>query len=257
MIYIFYEHILEGCGQRSISEEEGLRLAQGYGITGLECDLWRLRDRDKKLLFDDCGIRVRSVYQMFTREQVSEGRLTADLLETASFYGARKVLVIPALDTPLPDAADMLSAICEKAKGYGITAMIEDYDDVRSPCCRSDDIAFLLENVTDLGAVFDTGNFAYCLEDELDALERFTDRVVHVHLKDRSRTPSGEGKEDTGGQMMYPSPVGSGYIRTDMILDRLSAAGYGGDFTIEHFGARDQFETMRASADHLHRKGLL
>ncbi|MBR4223540.1 MAG: sugar phosphate isomerase/epimerase [Oscillospiraceae bacterium] len=254
MINVFYEHIAEGCIQRGITVEEGLRTARSYGIEGLECDLWRLTDRILKTVLDDNGMQVRSVYHMFDTKGEPVDTIKGDLLsllDTAAFYGADKVLIVPGLDMDREYAARMLSVICASAEGYGIKAMIEDYDDIRSPCCRSDDIAYLLERAPSLGFAFDTGNFAYCGEDELVAFGRFSDRIVHVHLKDRSRIPSGDPKTDVSGRDMWPCAVGDGYIHIREILGKLSSLGYKGDFSIEHFGSNDHFLHMQRSADML------
>ncbi len=251
MLNIFYEHILEGCAQCSIDTGRGLQRASNYGIQGLECDVKRLHDHEIKHLFDDNGMTVRSVYHTFAFESATDEQIRneyMDLFDTAAFFGAGKVLVVPGFNVENERTAEQLDRICSDAVQYGIQVGIEDYDDIHSPCCRSDDIAYLLDNVPALGFVFDTGNWAYALEDEISSFRRFESRIMHVHLKDRTRTVQGERKDDMAGCPMYPCPFGSGFIRSREILYALKAKGYDGDLSIEHFGSNDQFAYMKSSA---------
>ena len=56
---VFYEHIFEAAQQSGKSVEECLRFAKSCGIDFLECDLWRLDEREEvKSLLDRCGMGV-------------------------------------------------------------------------------------------------------------------------------------------------------------------------------------------------------
>lgn len=107
-----------------------------------------------------------------------------------------------------------------------------------------------MENVPHLRFTFDSGNFKYCLENELEAFDALKNRIVHVHLKDRSfDAKKGEKYQLTiDKKKMYPSPVGYGCIAMKEILHNLSAIGYDDFVTIEHFGVKDQLKCMELSA---------
>lgn len=270
MTGIFYEHIIEGAAQRQISIPAALEAARKMGYEALECDLWRLENKgETKRLFDDTGFKAVSIYSTydFPREPAQAAREKyLPHLETAAFFGAKKVLCVPgfieAADN-YPDcmklAAERLNEMCAAAENYDITVTVEDYDDIKSPCCKTAGIKFLLDNVPELMFTFDTGNFAYCLEEAAKACEIFFSRIAHVHLKDRLRTvrhmPDGKKppnpKADLSGKDMYPCAVGAGYIGIESLMKRLSEKGYKGDYTVEHFGAENQFETMELSIKNL------
>lgn len=264
MTGIFYEHITEGAQQRGISVHAALERVRGYGFEGLECDLWRLENRaETKRLFDSVGFKVISVYSGYDLPHETAARAEEKYrrhLETAAFFGAEKILCVPGFMEDADNEADCmkrtverLNEMCAAAEEYNITVTVEDYDDIRSPCCKTAQIKYLLDSVPGLMFTFDTGNFAYCLENAAEAYDLLYKRTVHVHLKDRLRSvcelPG--GKADISGEMMYACPVGEGFIGIDKLTAQLAARGYKGDFSAEHFGAADQLEAMKISMENL------
>ena len=265
-ISVFLEHIYEAASQHDISLEEAMKRAKSFGIDYLECDHWRLFDRDMKKLFDSCGMGVSCIYEHFDflndSADISEEKYRR-LFETAVFYGCKKVLCIPGFseqpENDLPRFAEGISAMCRVAEEYGVTVTVEDFDDIKSPCCRMEWLRYLLENVPELRYTFDTGNFRYCLEDAAEAYSLLKQYVSHVHCKDRSydmaasSADGANGKADLSGAVMYPAIVGDGVIGMEALVRQLLSDGYKGTLAIEHFGATDQTEYMKASADNLRR----
>ncbi len=263
-ISVFLEHIYEAATQRSIPLEEALRAAKSFGIDYLECDHWRLFDKGMKELFDRCGMGVSCIYEHFDflndNAAVSEEKYRR-LFETAVYYGCKRVLCIPGFsehpEDDLPRFAEGVSAMCSAAEEYGVTVTVEDFDDIKSPCCRMKWLGYLLENISGLRYTFDTGNFRYCLESAEDAYSLLKRYVSHVHCKDRSydtATSSADGsngKADLSGAVMYPAAVGYGVIGMEELVRQLISDGYDGVFAIEHFGAVDQIDYMKLSADKL------
>ncbi|MGN0665170.1 MAG: sugar phosphate isomerase/epimerase family protein [Huintestinicola sp.] len=268
ILSVFYEHIFDAASQRGTAVEEMLLYAKNCGIDMLECDLWRLSDRENtKKLFDSCGIAVSSVYSFFDLghddKQLSE-RKYRSLLETSAYFGADKVLCVPGFYRESDDRgeqckliAQRLNEMCMAASEYGITVTLEDFDDVNSPCSHIAGLKYFMENVDGLRFTFDTGNFRYSLEDALLAYDVLKQYIVHIHCKDRSYDRANadprntNGKADLSGGVMYPAPVGCGVIGIPGLLRRAAADGYSGRLAIEHFGACDQGEYMRISAENI------
>lgn len=258
MINIFYEHILDGCRQRGIRHDEGLHLARSMGYEGLDCDLARLTDKKSmKAVFDSTELHVDSIYAFYDllREEHDRIREKAQIhLDTAAYFGCSRIMIVPGFFEKGDDRSALtekmyaeMNIITELAGSMGITVIIEDFDDDRSPICDLEGMTEMLRNVSDLYIAFDTGNFAYVCEDELKALEVLLPHIRHVHLKDRALNGTGEPKADISGRLMYPCAVGDGYIRIDKVMERLAETGYGGSFSAEHFGAEDQFSAMERS----------
>ena len=142
----------------------------------------------------------------------------------------------------------------KEAKKRGITVVMEDFDAADSPYRDAAGVRYFLDRVPELRAAFDTGNFAFCDEDELDAFELLKDRIAHVHLKDRALTPGAPEERplvSLGGRKLYAAPFGSGIIRGEEILRRLQKIGYDGVLTVEHYGAPRPLEYMERSAQWL------
>lgn len=265
---IFLEHIFEGAEQQNISPEKMLSYAREAGYEGLECDLWRLSDRtETKKLFDSCGLSAASVYnrydmghesEIITRDKIKEH------LETAAYFGAKKVLAVAGFinsadnfESVRNKMAESLAFMCEEAAQYGITVTLEDFDDEAAPYSDSDGLLWFMENVNGLKFTFDTGNFAYSLENAEEAYLKLRKYTAHVHLKDRSRDSSRKnadntnGKADLSGKIMYPCEACGGYIGIEGIVKKLLEDGYRDSFSVEHFGAADQLLYMRRSAENI------
>ena len=119
--------------------------------------------------------------------RMTEGELTALRRQTVgfvfqSFYllpglTARENVELPLLYRGIPEKqrrrmAEELCRMVEAAREYGVTVTLEDYDNAASPCSTSMGLWFFLQNVEGLGFTFDTGNFAYSMEDAMDGLLR-------------------------------------------------------------------------------------
>ena len=145
----------------------------------------------------------------------------------------------------------------EIARSCGVTVTLEDYDNAASPCSTAMGLWFFLQNVEGLGFTFDTGNFAYSMEDASDGLHLLGPWLCHVHLKDRSRDAAFANPQDDNwladlsGDRMYPCPVGEGWLELEQWTRMLLRGGYRGSFSVEHFGAADQMEALRRSAEHV------
>ena len=103
-----------------------------------------------------------------------------------------------------------------------------------TPIQSTDDVARLMDDTGDhVGLLFDAGHCAFAGGDPLDWLERWGERVVHVHCKDvreaivrRSRNRNASFLDAVvDGVFAIP---GDGSLDFDAILGRLAALGYDG-----------------------------
>lgn len=266
MIATFYDHAKDISRQEKISMTEALQEIKALGIEGLEVSQNNLIGREDELGNElaYAGLRVSSIpaYFDFGRDRDVE-RQSEPTLEAARFVGAKQVLVIPGFFAPEDSAAererqvksmiDCVNRLAEKAAGYGISLIMEDYDSALAPFSTIGGVKRFLEGCPGLSCCFDTGNFRFSAEDELEAYEALKGRITYVHLKDRAYEPLGgeSGTTALDGQVLYPSPVGSGEIRLEELLARLKRDGYEGSFSIEHYGAQPMLDYLKRSVSWL------
>jgi sugar phosphate isomerase/epimerase len=259
---VFYNHIVKAGEQRDLPLEDVLDKVHSFGIDAVELDLEEAltgKEAMKKRL-DAAGIAVASMYAFFDFGNDPALELGYAFIDTAEYLGAEKVLVIPGFieESASPEARNQalrgmtaaLNTICDYAERKRIRVTMEDFDDIRAPFSSADELLWFLKKVPKLHCTFDTGNFIYRGEDELEAFAKLKDRIIHVHCKDRSldERSGGTPRISTSGIALYPSPVGSGCIKIAEILTGLKAEGYGDTVAIEHFDAVDQLAYMEQSA---------
>lgn len=259
---VFYNHILVASEQTGKSVDEVLGLVRNFGIDAVELGRDEIGSDSKKLQeqLRKAGIAVSSIYETFDFGHAPDAEPGLELIDTAYDFGASKVLVIPGFietsaseeerNLALQRMAAALNIICDYADEKGITVTMEDFDDSRAPYASSDELVWFLSQVPKLGCTFDTGNFIYAGENELDAFGKLVDRTVHVHCKDRSLDEQNGGtvKITLNGTCLYPSPAGLGMIRIHEIIKRLEMLGYDDTLVIEHFDSVDQLAYMEQSA---------
>lgn len=256
---IFLDHLL--CAQRQTgrSLESLLDEAKALGVAAVECDWEQLTQERLTQTLRKAGMGVSGVYAFLDYRQDTKSERTR-LLELARRAEAGCVMPLPTLLREGEDRqtlrrvmADGIAQVCEDAAGFGLQAVLEDFDSPRAPFGRLEELGWFLQEIPALGCAFDTGNFLIHGQDVLAAYAPLRPRIRHVHLKDRLPSPRWGDDEtrDCGGKVWYPAPAGSGLLPGGEILDRLEADGYDGWCVLEHFGARDQLACMRREAEWL------
>lgn len=266
MITTFYDHARDIAKQEKVSMIEALKAVKAAGIDGLEVSQNNLLGREDELGNELAytGLQISSIpaYFDFGRDTDVE-RQSLPTLEAAKFLGVKTLLVIPGFLSPEDGEAEQerqvssmiecVNRLAELADGRGIFLILEDYDNTTAPFSTIAGVRRFLDDCKELSFCFDTGNFRFSGEDELEAYEKLKDRITYVHLKDRCyRSFDGEeGITALDGKMIYPAPVGSGEMKLHEILSRLKRDGYKGNYAIEHYGAGDMLGYLNRSAQWL------
>lgn len=193
------------------------------------------------------GIGVSSMYHLFEFSYDQKNVLkmmkedSKKQLELCAFMGSDIFMPVPAITKPYESAngrevcADIVSEyigdICDLSKQYNITVVVENYSDYKCPFATFADIDRLLSDNPDLRFVLDSGNFWYNEIDACEAIERYKDKIKHVHFKDI--TPSETGSISINGKTCESNEMGSGIIDFPQILKMLSEIGYDDSVSIE------------------------
>lgn len=260
---VFYHHIAEAAMQTGKSIDEILSAVKSFGIDYAEVDLGDILESESIIYaLDRAEMKISSIYGFYNFSNSPDGSAGMRHVDLAAEYGAEKIMIIPGFYTTadenihLKERENMIIAthtLCRYAESKNIIPTIEDFDDFNSPIADAEGMLRFLERIPQLKVTFDTGNFMYSCQDELHAFSLLKDRIAHVHCKDRSLVcnQNCEEKLTVDGRAMYPSPVGKGCIKMKEIIHNLNSMGYDGIFTIEHFGADNQLEYIKKSAETL------
>ena len=181
-------------------------------------------------------------------EQVEAG--IAGALELAQTVKAPFLMVVPGGADPADIAAcsrmsreeilgltvEHFRKICEMAKEKGITVILENTPHAHKPLACAQDIRQVLDQVPELGLVFDTGNFrvADVNADELAAYELLKDRIVRFHLKEVRIGNFPMGERCVNGQAIRAVLTGSGVIPLQELIRRSIADGFEGTYAVEY-----------------------
>ena len=258
---VFYDHVRKAAEQQGISLQEMLVRARmmGYGMVEMDFDALQPNVEDA---LKAVGMEISSIYCFFDFGNSSQQDRRRALVEAAVRTGAKKIMPIPGFYSSADEEVRTAErdrmllamwALMAEGQAAGLTVTIEDYDDEPSPIRNSEGMAWFLEKLPELRVTYDTGNFRYSCEDEMHAFDALSEKIVHVHLKDRSLEAHENEQPKTAmdGAVMYSSPVGGGIVPMECIFQRLKAIGYDGVLTVEHFDSADMQANMQASADYL------
>ncbi len=260
----FYDHIQEMSRQEDCPVVEVLQNARKLGIEAVEASANNILGREdefgQELAMADMEISSIPAYFDFGNDLDVKLQATP-ILEAAQFLGAPRLLVIPGFweegDSPqqkeekVARMTQCVAQLGELALEYGLSLVMEEYDSELSPIADIAGVRRFLDECPGLGCAFDTGNFRFAAEDVRDAYGRLKDRITHVHLKDRAYAPLlGEEPKVAVDQVgLYPAPVGGGDLPMAEIMERLRRDGYDGIYTIEHYGAKNQWDCLRRSVE--------
>ena len=258
----FYDHVKDIAHQEKISLTEALQRVRTLGITHVEVSQNSLLGREdelgRELAYVGLGISTIPSYFDFGRD-ADVIKQSEPTLEAARYLGADKMLVIPGFfqegDSPegqarqMENMASCVNRLAEKAAGYGVSLVMEEYDSPLAPFSKTEGVRFFLDRCPGLSCCFDTGNFRFAAEDELAAYDVLRGRISHVHLKDRALSPDWGSHKATAadGQALYPTPVGKGVVKITELLSLLAQDNYTGLCTIEHYGVDSMWAALEGS----------
>lgn len=256
----FYDHILDIGKQENIPVSEALEEAARLGISYVEVSYANAKDGPEALARElaRCGLSVSAMpaFFEFDRDQDVEAQ-AGPMLDAAEALGTKQVLVIPGFTHGEPAdrtaqteaMLDCVARLGELAERRGFSLIMEEFDNGDSPIATVEGINRFLDRCPGLLACFDTGNFRFAAQDELEAYQALRGKIGHVHLKDRMLASQFGPWPLTAldGAVLYPSPVGAGVIQIEKIIGMLREDGYDGLFTLEHYGAEPMLDCLRRS----------
>ena len=243
-IAAFYENIVDGIratGKDLASVLAELREA-GMELLVLSPESWKRDRKNLGPLLEKLGIGIEGMHVFVDFPHDPETEVYREMVDLCVEAGGGSLLIVPGmLGSHTCRDLDAMVAGMRKAVAYGgccgLPVLMEDYDGHFAPYNSMAGLRYFLEQIPELGFAFDTGNFVTFMEDELEALELFRDRIVTVHLKDRIRERQHGGDAAyicADGSEIFTCRTGAGQIRIRETLCRLRDKGVNG--TVELYG---------------------
>lgn len=243
-IAAFYENILQASRASGISVPEILQRLKDLGMDNiyLTPDSWKMDEEMLRETLPKIGLGIEGMHCWVRFTEDPETTLYQDYIDLALSIGAKNILLIPGMlsgGNTVRDLERMVAGM-KKAVAYGqekgLPVTMEDFDSVHAPNNCIAGLKYFTDSVPGLAVAFDTGNFAFFQENELEALPLFEDRIATLHLKDRSLekwNPNGRPFVRADGSPVYSCPVGSGCIHIREVVDRMKELGYDGGMIAE------------------------
>ncbi|MEG1775415.1 MAG: sugar phosphate isomerase/epimerase [Clostridia bacterium] len=261
-IGIFYDHLLDAARQEQLEMSEIAARAALSGIRYADVNSGDLcaHPQELRAMLQGADMEIGAVIGRFDFAHGHGMEEARALVRLARNEKIAQLLVIPGFLAPGDERQQVMEEICrhlrplvDEARQWNVSVTLEDYDSTDAPYATWEELVYLMRETPGLGCTFDTGNFLYSGEDALTALEQLLRYVQRVHCKDRalSGRAGDEGTETPAGSRLYSAPVGGGVIPVRAALEKLTANGYHGDLTIEHYGSPCMLADMTASAAYL------
>ena len=229
-ISIFFDHVREIAKQENISVKEAAQRVRQLGYNGIDV---RVNDPEEQLkMLDELGFQHACAIADINLIEGEQPEVARKVLDFMHHHDYQRLLLLPGLlpkdaDSQYIDAAcTRIAAFVKTARREGVDVMVEDFDNPRAICYNTPILDHLFAASPQLNHVFDTGNYPYCGEEVMVALNHFRERVHHVHLKDRKAMRDGASLV-----------IGTGIVPLKEFLSTLLSTGYDGWFCVEHFGA--------------------
>jgi len=189
------------------------------------------------------GLRRASLDEVFASLEVAARLQTLKVVLHPGYISGLGRFV---MDKVKENAVKSLDAIVEKAHELGLCLCLENMFPKGHWLVRPDDFPELLDRFPSLYLTFDTGHAHMADSTDgmaLDFIEKFSDRIGHVHASDNF------GMEDNH------LPLGAGTIDFQALVKALKAKGYNDTMTLEVFSRdRDYLRISRQKIEEMFSK---
>ncbi len=206
------------------------------------------------------GVRISSLAwyaNLLEADETRRAQMAADvrsIIDIAAALGVEVVCTMAGM--PMPgksrmstiedDFPGLFAPLTDYAGGRGVRIALENWFATNIQNLAHWERAFEVVPAPNLGLNFDPSHLLWQQIDYLEAVDRFRDRIFHVHAKDvevKRDVLRRVGNQDHGW-WRYCIP-GYGEIDWGVFIARLRGAGYDGVLSIEHedgaFGAEEGF----------------
>ncbi len=257
--------------RKTMTVEDTLRMAADSGIPCVDV----MRVATKKVpeycaAMERTGVSVYcyiAVVSFFDKENRIASNLEKEL-EVAALLGAKLFMIVPFFAVVDEKKAKKLGReqvrqcmargfriAVEKGKRFGLQVCFETTPQDMLCLSGTADCKWMLDQVPELGLVFDTANMLPHGDDPLESYKVLKEYMIHVHLKDvalEEHRFSLFPKEHTqDGKIMRATAFGEGMIPVRELYNQMRKDGYDGRFAIEYIHPTGNPMTLSENSEHL------
>lgn len=248
-ISVFYSHLNQLLEEENCPLEELFAFFASQGLDSIEMPFVCIERIGRERLRDAlerAGLCLSGIFILCDFAKDPDLAPIRAMVADARYFGVENVMIVPGFfqdpDRREEEARQMVEALrtaCVIGKDSGVGITVEDFGAANTITSTLPEMLQLLEQVDDLKATLDTGNFLYSDTGVLEAFPLLQKRIVHVHMKDQNlRCPAeytGPVDHSTSGVAIYPSAIGYGDLPLREVLQKLHDIGYDGHLAIEIF----------------------
>lgn len=261
---IFFDHLKEINEKENVKYSELFNFLKNHGINAVDIDYKLVLNKndlvDKILL---SSIKISSAFFMINGRLESDRSQIKELIFWANKMKVTKILLLfPDLSIEeanwlninkdnkvkiwdyfnnniiIQNIIEVLQYAVNEGKKKDVQIMIENYDSIKSVFAYSNEIDYFLNKVQGLFLCLDTGNSILFDENITNFIDAYSNKIIHVHLKNR--------KKDKNDNLKICS-IGNGIINVQLVIDALEKLTYSGFYSIEHYDVSNQTLAVKES----------
>lgn len=246
---VFHNHIADMAKDRGISIAEAVKVAQSWGIEGV--DVFDAFDKGESAEILNAGMLPSTFVLSVDFAHSADSNKVEKALAFVRDRKCPRIMLVPGYLNPGEDrdsawqtTLPRIRSLVRRAGELGVKVELEDFDDRNAVVGSAEHLRRAFAAVPELGHVFDTGNYDLWGDDARAVMREFRPRIGHVHVKDLSRdgTPRSVA-------------AGTGRLPIRELVSELAKGGYRGWLTIECFGSPDIGRDVETAAAFL--RGVL
>jgi len=243
----FSDHYFAVANQNGMSLLDAAKWIHSIGINGVDARTNLTDDQMQDILSAGLEPACAILDLSYSRQSPEEMlQLEDKAIDFCKKYGFNKLMYCPVLleadssESVKDSLRQSIKRFADKVVNEGISILFEDYDNSLSITYNMEALDKLFSVIPEADYIYDIGNFIFAGEDPIMALNKYREKIVYVHLKDRLAI----------GDKAFPI-IGTGIAPCKEVVNSLLSEGYNGWFSIELYGAKDMKTHLLESVKYL------
>ncbi|MBR5156623.1 MAG: sugar phosphate isomerase/epimerase [Clostridia bacterium] len=201
-------------------------------------------------VFPSCYISTLDVLGMDAKTRKRNIAITKERIDSAAKLDIAEFMIAPFGFTVSSseefkqvqnNLIESLAELAEYGKKADVKISIENHSSSWRPDAKMKDVLYILDAVSDVSYIFDTGNFFCIGENAKEAYELLKDKIYKVHLKDWKYDPFGDLERENLPRFKE-CELGKGEVPLNELFKSLKFDNFNGDIVIETNPSWEEFD---------------